>query len=672
VPEAVVPPSPTVSDRVPRPRRAARALALGAVLLWVLLMSAVCAVKFHYFLYTDFDLAIFAQAVFGMLRGSWFSSIRGMYWLGDHSSLVLLPFAPVAALVRHPLLLVFAQVVALGAGAWPLFAYARRRLGDEGLAAGFAVLWVLQPSLGYLATYEFHPETLAVPALLGVVLCLERRRTKAALLWALLAATTKEDVALPLLVLGAVALLTPRSPGRRAGAGLVALAVASLVFSFGLLKPALNQAGAQYGDLYVAWGDTPRAMISTLLAHPLRALSAFVQTPGDPTDTLYKQRYWLELLLPVLGLALLAPLRLLPTLPILAEHFLSWRHEQHQIIYQYTALVLPFLALGTVDAFARLTAASRARPGPTRLPGYVLAALLAAALGGQALFGPLAPPSPLRLTQPSQRVLPNARARALADYRRRLQRELPARGAVVADFPSLAPLASRDSLYSLHHVVRGMFTFSSRPYPMPRNVRALLVDVGAHETIGRLDPEGCAQLVRLARASDLRVVDAAGDLLLLTSSPADTLAWLVPVVPDTGSAIRFDGALELLGTRLAAPASRPGDLLPLATRWRRAAQLPGQPQVEFLLTGPGRRVLGSRPRLLGYGFSPVAGWPPGAAYEERYRFVVPGGLAPGAYALAMRLSWRRGERATPAVTTDPGVRDAGGVVRIGTFRVAPR
>ena len=65
----------------------ARLAALVAVLAWLGTMVVVCAVKYRSYLYTDFDLAIFAQGLLGAVHGQWFSSVRGMFWLGDHASL---------------------------------------------------------------------------------------------------------------------------------------------------------------------------------------------------------------------------------------------------------------------------------------------------------------------------------------------------------------------------------------------------------------------------------------------------------------------------------------------------------------------------------------------------------------------------------------------------------
>jgi uncharacterized membrane protein len=659
---------PTDDPHVPpAPARSApaRGVALLAGALWAAALVLLCAVKYRNFLYTDFDLAIFSQALFGALRGQWFSSIRGMYWLGDHSSLALLLLAPAAALWKSPLLLPVVQALALAAGAWPLFAYARRRLGDEWAATLCAALWLLQPALAFLGLFEFHPETLATPALLGVAAALAARRPRIALACAALAALAKEDAALPLAALGALATL--RAPrGRRAtGAAIVAIAFVSLLLSFAVLKPLLAHGEADYGAMYGAWGRSPAGIVAGLLRHPLAALAAFVHTPHDPVDSLAKAQLWLHLLGPSLFLSLLAPLTLLPALPVFAEHLLSVRIEQHSIVFQYTALTLPFVMLATVDGVARF---GRGRPVAWLRARLVL--LLFASLAAQALFGPLAHDSALRVQSPSESPWPSARERAMAPWRTRLQAALPRHGAIVADFPSLASLSRRDSLHSLHHIAAGHYTYSSRAYPAPAHVEGMLLDLSTLSESGEIDEAGLERVRAFARTRGLRVVEGAGDLLRLAPGARDTLAWLVPA-PHGAHAVTFDGALAFAGGHLGARAVRPGERLSVATRWRRFGELPGMPLVQWGADDARDSLQEDPPRLLGSGLADPASWPAGATFEERTSWIVPMDLPPGTYAFGFGLAWRHGIEDRPSHPDDPHVRDTERV-EIGSFRVLPR
>ena len=203
-------------------------IVLALIVLHAILFSVIAAGKLRHYLYTDFDLAIFSHATAQLLRGSLFESIGGMSWLGGHVAPVMFLVAPLWALAPSALTLLIVQNVALAAAAWPLYRLARRELGHAGVAVALAAAWLLQPALGYVALFEFHPETLAVPALLFAVEALRAGRMRALAAWAAFALLTREDVALVVLALAAYALLMrPRRP--RAAAILAGLGVLSLV-----------------------------------------------------------------------------------------------------------------------------------------------------------------------------------------------------------------------------------------------------------------------------------------------------------------------------------------------------------------------------------------------------------------------------------------------------------
>jgi hypothetical protein len=111
-------------------------IVFGLALATATILSVYAALKYRFYLYDDFDLAIFHQATLQLLRGSLFTSIRGMAWPGDHSSLVLILIAPLAALIRHPLLLPVLQAIALSFSALVVHRIARAELGSAAAAVG--------------------------------------------------------------------------------------------------------------------------------------------------------------------------------------------------------------------------------------------------------------------------------------------------------------------------------------------------------------------------------------------------------------------------------------------------------------------------------------------------------------------------------------------------------
>ena len=58
--------------------RNASRLVIALAAAQALFYAGACWIKYHYFLYTDIDLAIFVEAMDAMLRGSLGGSIRGI------------------------------------------------------------------------------------------------------------------------------------------------------------------------------------------------------------------------------------------------------------------------------------------------------------------------------------------------------------------------------------------------------------------------------------------------------------------------------------------------------------------------------------------------------------------------------------------------------------------
>ena len=657
-----------------------RAIAVLAALMsaHTALYGFIAFIKFRYYLYIDIDLPIFVQATDQALRGSLFSSIRGMYWLGDHVSLVLFLIAPIYALLRHPMTLLLLQTVTLALGALPVFALARRELHHEGVSLAFAALYLLYPAVGYSNLFEFHPEVLATTTLLATFWAMAAGRHALTLVFATLSLLCKEDVALLVLMLGLTSLLPGRP--RRLAAPLLALAVASLVVSFGVIRPALSSPAADYGRLYQDWGAGPGEVALNLIKHPLRALSAFYDTPGDPTDTLLKRWYWLHMLAPLLFLPLLSPLTLLVALPILAEHFLSYRKEQHWILFQYTALVTPVMLAAAVHGLRNLmrlvphAAAGDGRLGRAHaLTAGTVGVALAASLVCNLFYGPLLRQGWMRLPKTTEDQWPGDFDRTERAYRDRMVSRIPAEVGVVAAFEFLARVASRRTVHSIHHLYTGQYTFSTMPYPVPTGIGAMIANVGDPRLSVYAKPSTPLRLRELVDRNRLRPVDAAGDLVLFLREPPDTVELLRAGAPPPPVARRvvYDGQLAFTGFALPESTVAVGGLLPIETYWRRVAPADRHFLIQLVLKDVSGTAVFWLGRHLGYLLYPVAEWPADTTVRETYRLVIPAHLGPGAYTLGMRLAWRRDAGPSLSTPDDPGLAARGLVVDLGGFRVVP-
>jgi uncharacterized membrane protein len=646
--------------------------------------SLVCVVKYRYYLYQDFDLAIFAQAVDGILSGSTFTSIRGMNWLGDHASLILFLVAPLYAVVRHPLTLLILQTGVLALGALPVYLLARRELGDLRLAITFAALYLLYPALGYLNLFEFHPESLATTTLLFAFYFLRAGRAGPMFLFAGLSLLAREDVALVVAAMGLYALRIPHPRRVAVALGLGALAGASLVLSFAVLRPAFQAGEAAYGRMYLRWGGSMGEVMKNLVLHPLEAAGAFFSTPGDAIDTTIKREYYLQLLAPLSLLPLLSPLTLFIAMPVLAEHFLSGRMEQHMVFFQYTALVTPFLLAAAVLGMRNLLAwrarrrerrgSSRGREETLRLPAsgaLVPGVLLLIGLAGSALFGPLSGSTVAQIVKPALPIWPSAYERTLVRYRDRMVARVGREDGVVAGFEFLSRFTRSRNAHSAHHVLRGLYTYSRRPYPVPRDVTAFLADMGNGRLLGYMDAQTHLRLAEMVRLNRLRPVDVADGLVLLAREPRESLE-LIGVMPPEADAPRrivFDGQLACVGGAPASGTARRGGVFEFVTEWQRVAPVDRLFMLQLELADATGAAVHGTLHALGYGFFPAHAWPDGARVRERSRLVVPEDLRPGTYTLTLRLRWRAGGRSGVAEVDDPALRAGGGFVPVARLVV---
>jgi predicted membrane protein DUF2079 len=179
-----------------RPRRV---VAVG-VAAYAALFSFVTVTRHFTFETHALDLGYYVQLVWNIARGAGpYVSLPEMHAWGDHLSPIVYLFVPAYWLVPGPVVLLVGQSVALALGGVAVFGLARARLGDEGPAAAFALLYLANPSLHGINVRDFHAAALAIPLLLAALWAVEAGRVWLALLPAALTLLCREDAALPVM-----------------------------------------------------------------------------------------------------------------------------------------------------------------------------------------------------------------------------------------------------------------------------------------------------------------------------------------------------------------------------------------------------------------------------------------------------------------------------------------
>jgi uncharacterized membrane protein len=301
-----------------------------------------------------FDLGNMVQAVWSTAHGHPLAvtGLRGdeISRLAAHFDPILVAFTPLWLVWPSPDSLLVAQAVAVALGALPVFWLARKHLDSERAALGFALAYLLYPPTQWLTLNEFHPVALACPLLLFAVWYLDEDRLLPFAVFALLAAVTKEEIALVVAALGVWYAL---AHGRRyQGAAILAAGVGVALIAIEVLIPHFNRAGSSsFFQRYSEVGGSPGGILRTAVTDPWKVVTTALTGRG--------LGYLARLVLPLGLLALAAPLLLLAALPELALNLLSAAPTQTSIHFHYTAGLIPMLVAATVLGAGRLV---RERP----------------------------------------------------------------------------------------------------------------------------------------------------------------------------------------------------------------------------------------------------------------------------------------------------------------------
>jgi uncharacterized membrane protein len=438
------------------------------------------------FEYRTFDLAYYIQALWQLIHGRFQVSVENVPLLGNHVEPIVFLFAPLFAVIRHPMLFVVVQNAALAAMA-PIGYQIAKRLGFDGKRACLlAATLLLTPAAGYIALHEFHPEALSAPLILLMLDARLARSLGRHWLWFLAVLACKENMALLLAAYCVVLAIAERSRGwlelRRWYLWPLVVAILWLALCSFVITPAFNSGNIDYLSLYDRLGKSAGDILRNAVTQPQLIGRAFLYsfTHGN--------LFW-ALLLPFLGLPLLRPRWILIAAPILLQHLLSWRSSEWVIYFHYAAPLLPLFWIAAVEAIApaqtdaAIEGAAPSAPNGTRpafaglrhsslrlslQKNYLPWLLLAASVIAQAWLGPAA-----AIASDATRWVPGHSERARKNA---FIAQISAKASVVAPLPYLSHLATREKLYSLHFILKGLKTLSRADYQPPPATDFVLID----------------------------------------------------------------------------------------------------------------------------------------------------------------------------------------------------
>ena len=292
-----------------------------------------------------FELGIYDQVAYLISQGQTpFSSFLEVHHMGNHAAWVMYPVGLLYKIYPDVHWLLLVQAVALSLGALPTWSLARQAGLNNSISGAIACIYLLYPLVFNVNLFDFHPEVIALPALLAAILAARLNKT----LWfcaaILLVLSCKAVLSLTVAAMGLWLLCFDK----KRNCGLIALFLGAgwFLIATQAVIPYFNQ-GREHAGIgrYGYLGSSVLEIAVNLIFKPNLVLGRLFSA-----DTF---EYLALLVLPIIWW--LSPRHLTPLIsavPMLAMNILSDIPAQRDLIHQYSIPILPFLLVAVISSLA--------------------------------------------------------------------------------------------------------------------------------------------------------------------------------------------------------------------------------------------------------------------------------------------------------------------------------
>lgn len=318
------------------------------ILLTLMLMYAIYFINVTFLRYDNFytgrfDLGNMAQTVWNTLRGRIFiftnpNGTESISRLAFHADFLLILLAPFYAIWTDPRMLLLIQTIVVDCGSLFVYLIAKDVIKNKPFALVFALAFLVNPSIQRANLYDFHAVTLSTTFLLATYYFYRLKKYMWFLLFAFLAGISKEEVWLLISLFGVFLFIQQKK--RILGTLVTAVGLGLFILLIWYAIP--HSLGTHHFALtyYSDFGEKPLMIIKTVFFSPQKTIMTIFH--ADRLD------YLNQLFIPLGYLSFLNPLYLLFTIPDLLIDLLSNNTQLHQIYYQYTSNISPFLFISAI------------------------------------------------------------------------------------------------------------------------------------------------------------------------------------------------------------------------------------------------------------------------------------------------------------------------------------
>jgi len=365
------------------------------VLVYILYFTTASFLKYDNFYTGRFDLGNMDQAVWNSIHGRIFqitdpNGTDIISRLAFHADFILVLISPLYLIWSNPKTLLLLQSIILALGSIFVYLIAKEVLKNKSLALILGIIFLLNPAVNYTNLYDFHPVTLGTTLLLATFYYFLKKKYFPFLVFAILSGLTKEHVWAIISIFGIAITVRVAFENRFKLKILnkhdlieiifgIFVFLASVFLFYYLIWHAIPAAhGGNHFALsyYSDFGNSASSITLNILFSPLKILGTIFQI-----DKIY---YIFQLFLPLGFLSVFSPLILFFSGPDFAIDLLSNNNQLHEIYYQYTSTITPFLFIAAIYGLSFLKKKFPSVPNKAFITYLILATVISAYS-----FGPL-------------------------------------------------------------------------------------------------------------------------------------------------------------------------------------------------------------------------------------------------------------------------------------------
>jgi uncharacterized membrane protein len=290
------------------------------------------------------DLGIYDQVVYLISQGQPpISSFLGFHHMGNHAAWAVYPLALLYKIYPSAYWLLAVQAVSLALGAVPTYYLALQTGLKESQAVAMATVYLLYPLIFNVNLFEFHPEVMAIPVFLGVVLAARLGKVVWFCLGTIFILGCKAVLSLTVTAMGFWLLVFERR--RFCGTFALIAGISWFLIASQVVIPFFSNNEVAAVSRYSYLGDSVTAIASNLLLKPNIIL--------ERVFSLKTLEYLALIVAPLIwGLTPKHLTPLVSAIPALVLNILSDKPTQRDLIHQYSLPILPFLIVAVIASLA--------------------------------------------------------------------------------------------------------------------------------------------------------------------------------------------------------------------------------------------------------------------------------------------------------------------------------